>query len=253
MFRTLNTLIAVLVMSIVGLLGFTGWVAPGSISPQEATPQPSPTPTQTGSMEKSWILVDLPADASQVEYGHEVYRLVCSACHGDKGQGLTPEWRATWAPADQNCWQSKCHGYSHPSDGFLLPYSPPITQAILEARYGTALDLFDDIKRTMPWYSPGSLTDHDAWTVTAYVLKLTTDIDPGTDLNAASAALIQIGGEAVSAPAIQAQPTPQPVPTPKAAGTPKPAPALPNWAIGAAVLVLAIGGATYWLIRRRSS
>ncbi len=54
-----------------------------------------------------WVLVDLPASATQLQYGAEVYRLVCSACHGDHGQGLTDAWRATWAPSDQNCWQSK--------------------------------------------------------------------------------------------------------------------------------------------------
>ncbi len=65
-----------------------------------STATPTPTlpvaPTQ-------WIKVDLPANATQLQFGAEVYRPVCQDCHGDKGQGLTGEWRATWAPADQNC------------------------------------------------------------------------------------------------------------------------------------------------------
>ena len=49
-------------------------------------PQP-PSPTARMPVQKQWILVDLPAGASQLEYGSEVYRLVCQDCHGDRGQG----------------------------------------------------------------------------------------------------------------------------------------------------------------------
>jgi len=40
---------------------------------------------------ESWITVDLPEDATQLQYGAEVYRLVCSACHAYDGTGLTDE------------------------------------------------------------------------------------------------------------------------------------------------------------------
>jgi len=91
--------------------------------------------------EDSWVIVDLPEDATQLEYGTEVYRLVCKACHGDKGQGLTGDWRAQWEPEDQNCWQSKCHALNHPPDGFYMPQVPAVVgQPIRD--FGTALNLY---------------------------------------------------------------------------------------------------------------
>src|SRR5215467_8930723 len=35
----------------------------------------------------------LPAQPSQADYGSQVYWLNCSPCHGDRGQGLTDEFR----------------------------------------------------------------------------------------------------------------------------------------------------------------
>ena len=84
------------------------------------------TPTPAMPAQRRLIRPTLPPSASQADAGAQVYTLVCSACHGDLGQGLTDEWRATWNPSDQNCWQSKCHGLNRPSDGFDLPrYVPP--------------------------------------------------------------------------------------------------------------------------------
>lgn len=55
---------------------------------------------------------------TQLECGAYHYAQVCMACHGDKGQGLTEEWRAAWGEKEQNCWQSKCHAGNHPPEGF---------------------------------------------------------------------------------------------------------------------------------------
>ena len=154
-----------------------------------ATATPAPQLRVGGS---DWILLDnVPPGSPQIEYGREIYRLACSACHGYEGQGLTTEWRMTWAPADQNCWQSKCHGLNHPSDGFFLPYSPPITNLTRSNRFPTALELQDYIWKTMPWQDPASMLDERAWQVTAYVLKL-NDIDAGPVLNAETALKIRL-------------------------------------------------------------
>jgi cytochrome c5 len=173
------------------MLGISSWISPGTIVPlQQETPAsvtPSPQPT-----EDSWIIVDLPADASQLEYGAEVYRLVCKACHGDKGQGLTDDWRAQWAPRDQNCWQSKCHALNHPPDGFYLPYSPPVVGPPLQI-FGTALDLYNYIHNYMPWHDRGSMTQKESWSVTAYILKINS-VDPGLELDAETAAKISLRG-----------------------------------------------------------
>ncbi len=128
------------------------------------------------------ILPDMSADATPAQYGAEIYRLVCSACHGDVGQGLTQQWRLTWNPKDQNCWQSKCHAPNHPPDGFDLPHSiPPLEGVNIRYLFPTALDLYDYIKTQMPWQNKGSLTDQEYWQVTAYVLQM-NGIDPGAEL-----------------------------------------------------------------------
>jgi hypothetical protein len=163
------------------------------------TPTPALPPQVSGGSD--WVLLDnVPPGSPQIEYGREIYRLACSTCHAYDGQGLTTEWRMTWAPQDQNCWQSKCHGLNHPSDSFFLPYSPPVTNLIRNGGFLTALELQSYIREYMPWEDPASLLDERAWQVTTYVLKL-NNIDAGPALNAATARKIRlIPGRAVSAP-----------------------------------------------------
>lgn len=134
--------------------------------------------------------MDLPPNATQLEYGTEVYRLVCRACHGDKGQGLTDDWRAQWAPEDQNCWQSKCHAANHPPDGFTMPQVPAVVGQPVKG-FGTALNLYNFIYTYMPWHNPGSMTEKDTWSVTAYLLKI-NGIDPPMELNAETAANVDL-------------------------------------------------------------
>lgn len=153
-----------------------------------ATPTASafvPRPTAT-----SWIIVpELPSTATQADRGAEIYRLVCSSCHGDRGQGLTTEWRMTWNPRDQNCWQSKCHASNHPPDGFELPrYVPAIIGTYALARFITALDLYAYNHSFMPWHDPGSMTEEESWQVTAFLVR-ENGIDPiETPLDAVRAA-----------------------------------------------------------------
>lgn len=170
-------------------LGISSWVSPGTVvAQQEATP--TINPVSISPTEDSWIIVDLPSDATQLEYGTEVYRLVCKACHGDKGQGLTEDWRAQWAPEDQNCWQSKCHALNHPPDGFYMPQVPAVLGQPIRI-FGTALNLYTYNHNAMPWHDRGSMTEEESWSVTAYLLKI-NGIDPGPELNAETAANIDL-------------------------------------------------------------
>jgi len=117
---------------------------------------------------------------TQVSLGSYTYYMVCMACHGDRGQGLTDEWRGALDPPDQNCWQSKCHASNHPPEGFKLPeYIPAVTGGVMLARFGTALDLYQYLKTRMPWQAPGILSDQEYWQLTAFLLKL-NGIDPGS-------------------------------------------------------------------------
>ncbi len=134
-------------------------------------PLPSPTPPPVA--EESWlILPSMPADATEADIGAEIYVLVCRDCHGDRGQGLTDEFRATWAPKDQNCWQSKCHAPNHPPDGFDLPrYIPAIIGPHIQTRFESATGLETYISTNMPWHNPGSLTRAEYRQLTAFILR----------------------------------------------------------------------------------
>jgi cytochrome c5 len=149
--------------------GLVVWaMATGTFS---QTPPPSTViapPTR-----ESWlILPDLPPTASQADIGAEIYRLVCQDCHGNRGQGLTDEWRAEWDPKHQNCWQSKCHASNHLPEGFILPrYAPPLIGSGTLSRFETALDLYNYMRISMPWHNPGSLQEAEYWQLTVFLAR----------------------------------------------------------------------------------
>jgi len=116
---------------------------------------------------------------TQADQGAQVYWFVCMVCHGDRGQGLTDEWRMVGGAQDQNCWQSKCHAPNHPPDGFVFQkYVPPVIAPGLLTRFTTALDLHDFIQTNMPWQAPGSLSAEEYWQLTAFLLRA-NGYDPG--------------------------------------------------------------------------
>ena len=167
----------------------------------------SPTPFQFQMLPRRLIIPDLGPDATQADYGERAYILVCSACHGNRGQGLTSEWLAQWAPEDQNCWQSKCHSLNHPPDGFVLPhYAPALLGPNTLVRFNTALELHDYIRQEMPWQDPGNLAEDEFWNITAYLVR-ERGVDPiRQPLDAARAAKLHLHAEATPAGETPAQP-----------------------------------------------
>jgi mono/diheme cytochrome c family protein len=122
---------------------------------------------------------------TQADQGAQVYWFVCMVCHGDRGQGLTDEWRMVGGTQDQNCWQSKCHAPNHPPQGFVFQkYVPPVIAPGLLTRFATALDLHDFIQNNMPWQAPGTLSPEEYWQLTAFLLRANgynpgnQDLDP---------------------------------------------------------------------------
>jgi mono/diheme cytochrome c family protein len=190
----------------------------------------------------SWILVDLPSDATQLQHGAEIYRLVCSACHAYSGEGLTDAWRSTWAPEDQNCWKSKCHAANHPPDGFELPIAPAIVGREALAPYATAADLHDYIQARMPWQDPNGMTEAEGWAVTAYVIKLNR-MNPGPELNRETAARLSLHAES-GAPTAAAIP-----PQTESQGGPRPTGSL---IVLGGVLLIAVAILAWIVARRRS-
>jgi cytochrome c5 len=230
--------------SIGGIIGYPKTAA-AQVSEQTPTAIPTVDPmhrTQIGTS-------DLPANATQADYGAEIYTLVCRDCHGNRGQGLTADWIATWAPADQNCWQSKCHAANHPPDGFSLPhYVPPLVGAQFLSRFKTAMDLYNYISQAMPWQDPGYLALNQYWQVAAFLLRL-NGMDPGQNvLNAQNASSFEI-----TQPAAQAAPdtvTSDPTSTPVPFATNRNLP--PDWLV-ILIIILIVGGAGsgLWLYSRK--
>jgi len=138
-----------------------------------STRSPQPTPTfDVKRLDKPVVVSEVP---NQLEAGSLKYWGVCMACHGDRGQGLTEEWKDAFGKEDRNCWQSGCHGYDHPPQGFLIPKDkiiPAVAGQGSLARFQNAQELHDFILASMPWWDPGQLTDTEAWEVTAYILDM---------------------------------------------------------------------------------
>jgi hypothetical protein len=109
----------------------------------------------------------------QLQAGWETYRLWCSACHAYSGEGLTAAWISTWAPEDQNCWQSKCHAVNHPDDGFFLPHSiPAIVGPDVLGHFGDGPTVYGYVSTLMPFQEPGVLSPDQYYAVLAHVLNM---------------------------------------------------------------------------------
>jgi mono/diheme cytochrome c family protein len=147
----------------------------------------------------------LPVSPLQADQGAQVYWLSCLPCHGDRGQGLTDEFRQTYPPEDRNCWNSGCHGRRPYNNGFTLPASIPavIGPGTLQ-KFPNATVLHAYILAAMPFWKPGSLTDEQSWQVTAFILRENGIYAARDEITASDADRILISGPRSTS-------TPQPV------------------------------------------
>ncbi len=166
-------LIVVLLVLVLGIGTLN--ISRAKASPQAqgtAAPPSQPTPTfDLRRLDKPVVTGD---NSEQLKKGSIIYWGVCLTCHGDRGQGMTPEWRDAYGE-DKDCWQSGCHGDDHPTPGFFIPKDlviPPVAGPGKLARFKNAQELHDFILASMPWWNPGDLTDEEAWQVSAYILRL---------------------------------------------------------------------------------
>lgn len=104
----------------------------------------------------------LPAGMGTVAAGGEVFASQCAACHGAAGVG---------GPA----------GSLVGGVGSLTTQKPAKT---VGSYWPYATTVFDYIRRAMPYFAPGSLSDDDAYSVTAYLLHLNDIVDEDTVLTA---------------------------------------------------------------------
>ncbi len=139
----------------------------GTVSPALAQ-EPSPMPTFDPLVEPP-----LPPNPTEFELGRNLYWLWCMTCHGDRGQGLTDDWRAVWVKDHQNCWARGCHAGHNGDQGFPIPTVVPLIIGDGHlAQFATLQDLFDFLKTTHPPQHPGILLDEQYRAIAVYVFTL---------------------------------------------------------------------------------
>lgn len=150
--------------------------------------QTTPVPTQDRLAEPT-----LPPSPSQADHGSQVYWLSCLPCHGDKGQGLTDEFRKTYPPEEEYCWERGCHGANPYDEGFTIPkFIPGVIGPETISNFTDAAQLNSYIRVTMPYWKPGSLTEQEAWRVTAFLMRENGLWNGVGEINASNAGEIKI-------------------------------------------------------------
>ena len=99
----------------------------------------------------------LPAGSGTAKTGRSIYAAKCAVCHGLKGEGPQNRLVATSFTANEK------------AIGNYWPY---------------ATTIFDYIRRTMPFNAPGSLTNEEVYSLTAFLLQANKIIDSTTVINA---------------------------------------------------------------------
>lgn len=147
-----------------------------------ATPQglTSATPTYDPFAEPP-----LPANPTEYELGRNLYWHWCMTCHGDRGQGLTDQFRSLWEPEHQNCWARGCHAGGKEDMGFPIPkVVPALVRADQLTKFDSVQNLADFLKATHPPQSPGILKSEEYHAIAVFVFtlngRLSVDISPTT-------------------------------------------------------------------------
>ncbi len=218
------------VLGMLALAGLALWFsANGAVAGAAPTASATAAPTADRLLEPT-----LPPQPSAADQGAQVFWLYCMPCHGDRGQGLTAEFRQLYPPAEQNCWTSGCHGARPYQGGFTLPNQIPalIGEGALQ-RFPSVAALDGFVRAAMPRQSPGSLTAEEYDRVIAFLLR----------------------GNGFRLPAVA------PSQEPRASATPSPSatasvPARPTTALDPGVALAAVGigafiGVLLFLRRRR--
>ena len=112
----------------------------------------------------------LPAGEGDAAKGKAIYALKCIACHGATGDEVAGVKLPAPALVGDTAAKSKPK-----TIGNYWPY---------------ATTLFDYTRRTMPYNLPGSLTDNEVYSLTAYLLSANKIIKSETVLNAQTLPLI---------------------------------------------------------------
>ncbi len=114
-----------------------------------------------------------PAGQGTFDEGMRVYNEKCAACHGENLGGVKGTGGAPLVGGR----------------GTLTSGKPKKT---VESYWPYASILFDYTKRSMPFDSPGTLTDNEVYAVVAYILAKGNIIDKSTVMNAKTLAAVKM-------------------------------------------------------------
>jgi cytochrome c len=189
-------LVALILLSLPGGL-MTKARAPDNNSGPAAALSP-PLPTQTPGSDRLAIPV-LSESPTQVEVGRYLYYFHCMPCHGDRGQGLTEEWRDVWVEDHQNCWGRGCHTGKSNIEAFFIPrFVPPVIGSPRAlGSFQTASDLFRFLQKTQPPQRAGALSDSEYWDLTAFLLHENDRLAPGEQIGPPAPGRSASGGELI--------------------------------------------------------
>lgn len=205
------------------------------------SPFPTPTPDRLAKP-------PLPESPSQADYGAQEYWFQCMPCHGDRGQGLTDEFRMLYPPEEQNCWESGCHGPRFYENGWTIPKNVPalIGPGALQ-KFPNASILQAYIKASMPFQWPGTLDDETAWKLTAFLARENGMWDASQPLNEENALQVSL-----VKPPIVAENTSIPLPAAdETLPDPQPPAASREWVYVPLLLVLIAAGSLLFLRLRQ--
>ncbi len=145
------------------------WVA--SLAPP-ATQAAPPGPAAMLSPAERLVRPALPPQPAVADEGAQLYWSNCLVCHGDQGQGLTPEWRALINQVDTYCQLPGCDVEAlYPPDLILPPSVRPVIGRDALMRYDDGGQLYRIILQTMPRQAPGTLPVDQVWPLTVYLLR----------------------------------------------------------------------------------
>ena len=158
---------------VIAVLLILSWMGSRTLEAQGAdAPQTVAAPTSQMPMEDRLAEPVLPESPTQVDIGRNLYYFHCMPCHGDRGQGLTDEWREVWVEDHQNCWGRGCHTGRSQLAAFYIPRTIPAVIGSPQALgvFDTAEDLFVFLRATQPPQRPGALADEEYWALTSFLL-----------------------------------------------------------------------------------
>ncbi len=114
----------------------------------------------------------LPAGSGSVAQGADLFQKKCSMCHGPKGQGMPPAF-------------PQLIGRDPKAEGFKFASDFKLAKTIGNY-WPHATTIYDYVRRAMPLLQPGSLSNDEVYSLTAFLLASNEVIPMSATLDSAS-------------------------------------------------------------------